>query len=155
MGVSWKLKFIQLTVTTHIVHWKGKVCLCNRVSISKTALALLGGQGQEYPQASPSGQWGRRWGLSRISHIAKFPAPLPALCNWDVEAQDWEKSWGWAVFLWALETVLGRNRENASAERYGGEIAPPGLRTVDLWPTSDPLYPEQCLTSVKSTEKWL
>lgn len=151
MGVSWKLKFIQLTVTTHIVHWKGKVCLCNCVSISKTAQALLGGQGQEHPQASPSGQWGRRWRLSGISHIAKNPSSLPAFFNWNEEAQVWEKS---CVFLWVLGTVLGKNRKRLGRAAWG-EISPPGLRTVALWPTSDPLYPEQCLASVKSTEKWL
>lgn len=122
MRVSWKLKFIQVTVTTHIVHWKGKVCLCNCVSISKTALALLGGQGQEYPQASPSGQWGRRWGLSGISHIAKFPSSLPALCNWNKEAQDWEKSWGWAVFLWVLETVGEEQRKRLGRAAWGGKL---------------------------------
>lgn len=138
MGVSWKLKFIQLTVTTHIVHWKGKVCLCNCVSISKTALALLGGQGQEYPQASPPGQWGRRWGLSGISHIAEFPSSFPALCNWNKEAQDW----GWAVFLWALETVLERHRENASVEQHGGKFP---LQESGLWLCDQPVTP--CIQS--------
>lgn len=43
MGVSWKLKSTLLPVTTHIVHWKSKVRLCNCGSISKTASALAVG----------------------------------------------------------------------------------------------------------------
>lgn len=119
MRVSWILKFIQLTVTTHIVHWKGKVCLCNCVSISKTALALLGSQGQEYPQTSPSGWWGRRWWLWGISHIANVTSPLPAHCNSNKEAQDGENCGDWAVFLSSVVAALG-DGGNTLAEQRGG-----------------------------------
>lgn len=138
MGVSWKLKFIQLTVTTHIVHWKGKVCLCNCVSISKTAQALLGGQGQEHPQASPSGQWGRRWRLSGISHIAKNPSSLPAFFNWNEEAQVWEKS---CVFYGCWGLCWGKT-ENALAEQHGGKFP---FQDSGLWLCDQPVTP--CIQS--------
>lgn len=122
MEVIWKLKFIQLTVTTHRVLWKGKVCLCNCASISKTALALLGSQGQKYPQTSPSDWWGRRWWLwlSGISHIVTYLPTSSTLeaQNWNKEAQNWNK---YRNELW-FDTQLTalRNEENTMAEQHWG-----------------------------------
>lgn len=148
MGVSWKLKFIQLTVTTHIVHWKGKVCLCNCVSISKTALALLGGQGQKYPQASPSGQWGRRWGLSGISHIAKFPSPRPALCNWNKGGTGLREELGLGcVFMGIGDCVGEKQRKCLGRAAWGGNF-PSTTQScgsvTNQWPPVSRAVPDQC-----------